>query len=82
MPRYLISKYYSHSPLLPSLLKSPSSSLVKTNLELRGKKRGRYLDPMFALFIGVSAAGVRIRREETVLGRSAWETAVRWVAPF
>jgi len=37
----------------------------------------KYLDPVFALFIGVSAAGVRVRREEAALGRSAWETAVR-----
>jgi len=40
----------------------------------------KYLDPLFALSIGVSAAAVRIRREEKAKGRSleeTWEVGVR-----
>ncbi|KAI4152116.1 MAG: hypothetical protein LQ340_003101, partial [Diploschistes diacapsis] len=32
------------------------------------------LDPVFAVFVGVSAAAMRIRREEKEQGRSAEET--------
>lgn len=34
----------------------------------------RSLDPIFALFIGVGAATMRINREEKELGRSTKET--------
>jgi hypothetical protein len=34
----------------------------------------RTADPIFALFIGVSAAALRINREEKELGHSAEET--------
>jgi hypothetical protein len=34
----------------------------------------RNLDPLFALFIGVSAAATRINREEKEAGRSTKET--------
>jgi len=34
----------------------------------------KYLDPLFAITIGVGAAAVRIRREEKLKGRTASET--------
>ena len=34
----------------------------------------RYMDPLFAISIGVSAAAVRIRREERENGRELEET--------
>jgi len=34
----------------------------------------RAADPLFALFIGLSAAGMRINREEKELGHSTKET--------
>lgn len=36
--------------------------------------KNRYADPLFALFIGLSAATLRIRREEVEKGRSAEES--------
>lgn len=45
----------------------------------------RTLDPVFALFIGLGAATMRINREEKELGRSTKETidaGLRRASPF
>lgn len=45
-----------------------NTSLSSTEL------RGRSLDPVFAVFIGVSAAAMRINREEKEKGRSTQDS--------
>jgi Non-classical export protein 1 len=59
--QYLISKYIPPNPTKKKTRQSP----------LTGQRaRGRTLDPVFAVFIGVSAACVRIHREEKAAGRA------------
>lgn len=60
---YIISKY-PFPPLLPLPLPLPLQPQHLTHL------LSRRLDPLFALFIGLSAAGLRIRREEREKGET------------
>ncbi|KAL8778752.1 MAG: hypothetical protein Q9213_007265 [Squamulea squamosa] len=82
LPRYnyIISRYVTlfHFPIHPpfNIPSNPTSN-----------KPCRRLDPLFALFIGISAAALRIRREEREKGESGdlgdiagkmWRRSVKW----
>lgn len=69
-PGYLVmpaSRYaYLISKFVASILSVKNNTLTK--------QTSRRLDPIFALFVGVSAAGVRIRKDEQIKGRSSKDT--------
>lgn len=76
---YLFSRY-----ALPVPFKIPQISFSPITLEISPTNATsllcRAIDPFFAAFIGVTAAGVRINREEKEKGRSrqeSWESLKR-----
>lgn len=65
---YLFSKYALPSPPSPPSPSQPEP-LAEPHFLVR-----RVIDPIFAMSIGITAAGVRINREEKEKGRSTQES--------